>query len=144
MSETITLQVGVKVALRGQDGRFLLLHRSSEKYPDIDGRWDLVGGRINPGKDLFTNLQREVREETKLNLDAEPVLIAAQDILRTKGRHVVRLTFIGRIEGEPILDEEHDEYRWFTFDELESLPESELDIYVRDLINRGLFKKPKD
>lgn len=43
MENSITLQVGVKVLLGDNDGRYLLLRRSLEKYPEIKGRWDIVG-----------------------------------------------------------------------------------------------------
>ena len=99
------LQVGVKALLKNKEGKYLLVKRSSEKYPDIKGEWDIVGGRIQPGSTLFDNLKREIREETKLNLEREPKLIASQDILQTEGRHVVRLTYLGEIEGQPRLND---------------------------------------
>jgi len=46
--EPRTLQVGVKVLLKNKAGQYLLLRRALEKYPEIQGRWDIVGGRINP------------------------------------------------------------------------------------------------
>src|SRR3989344_8931904 len=89
------LQVGVKILLKNKDGKYLLLRRSLKKYPEIQGRWDIVGGRINPGSTLLENLKREVKEETGLTLTGTPRLLAAQDILRNNGRHVVRLTYLG-------------------------------------------------
>ena len=56
----ILLQVGVKILLKNSDGKFLLLRRSLEKYPEIKGRWDIVGGRIDPGIALKENLIREM------------------------------------------------------------------------------------
>lgn len=74
------LQVGVKILLKNKEGRYLLLRRSLEKYPTATGRWDIVGGRIEAGKNLTENLKREIKEETGLELIGEPKLIAAQDI----------------------------------------------------------------
>ena len=62
------LQVGVKVYLRGTEGKFLLLHRSAVKYPDVIDRWDIVGGRIDPGTPLLANLERELAEETGMRM----------------------------------------------------------------------------
>ncbi len=116
------LQVGVKVYLRSPAGKYLLLERSASKYPEVKDRWDIVGGRIEIGTPLLTNLAREVLEETKLTITSEPKLIAAQDILRIADRHVVRLTYVAEItETTPTLDEEHDNFGWFTLDELNSL-----------------------
>lgn len=118
----MTLQVGVKILLKNEEGKYLMLHRSSKKYPDADGRWDCTGGRIIPGTPLMDNLRREVSEETGLEIIGEPELIAAQDILRINDLHIVRLTYRGHARGNVILDtEENDEYRWFALQELYEL-----------------------
>ena len=95
--------------------------------------WDIVGGRIDPGMPLLDNLKREILEETELVLDKEPRLIAAQDILRPD-RHVVRLTFVGEIEGQPVLNEEHDEFGWFSVEEVKQL--DKLDPFVAEILAR--------
>lgn len=116
------LQVGVKVYLHSPVGKYLLLERSATKYPEVKDRWDIVGGRIEIGTPLLTNLAREVFEETKMTITSEPKLIAAQDILRIADRHVVRLTYVAETaEFSPTLDEEHDNFGWFTLDQLNSL-----------------------
>jgi len=129
------LQVGVKVLLKNKEGKFLLLHRNWDKYPEVkkDNSWDIVGGRIEKGTPLLENLKREIFEETKLNLTEEPKLIAAQDILRTD-KHVVRLTYMGKIEGEPQLDEYHDSYKWVSLVEMKEEPN--LDQYFREVFNQ--------
>ena len=131
------LQVGVKALLRNKEGKYLLIRRSSEKYPEVGARWDIVGGRINPGETLLENLKREIKEEINLELKSEPKLVAAQDILRIEGRHVVRLTFIGEIEGEPKLDDDHTEFKWFAAEEIKKL--ENLDIYFKELIEKKII-----
>ncbi|MDO8505830.1 MAG: NUDIX domain-containing protein [bacterium] len=134
----IELQVGVKALLQNKDGKFLLLYRSPVKYPDIKGdRWDIVGGRIVPGTPLLENLKREIKEEIGLELVDTPRLVAAQDILRVSGKHVVRLTYVGLIDGEPVLGDEHDEYRWFSREELNTL--ASLDLYFKELLGREII-----
>jgi len=137
MENNLQLQVGVKVVLKNKDGKYLLLHRSPEKYPDVKDPWDIVGGRISPGTPLLENLKREVREETQLELTSEPELIFAQDILRPD-KHVVRLTYVAEIEGEPKLDEEHTDYKWFTVGEMQALGE-QLDKYFGEVLSRGVL-----
>jgi 8-oxo-dGTP diphosphatase len=127
------LQVGVKVLLKNSEGKFLLVRRNPKKYPDVGAQWDIVGGRIDPGSKLIENLKREVLEETGLALSQPVKLVAAQDILR-EDRHVVRLTYLGEIEGEPKIDEEHTEYKWFTPSEIKSLKDGELDKYFKELV----------
>ena len=134
MEDKITLQVGVKVLLMNRDGKYLLLRRSLEKYPEVEGRWDIVGGRIDPGKTLIENLRREVQEETGLELVGDPKLIAAQDILRNKNYHVVRLTYVGESNGEIKLDtSENDMHQWYTREELIGL--EDVSVYFKELLN---------
>ena len=131
------LQVGVKILLKNKEGKYLLLHRNWDKYPEVkrDDSWDIVGGRINIGTPLLDNLKREIFEETKLNLIKEPKLIAAQDILRVN-KHVVRLTYLGEIKGEPTLDEYHDSYKWVSKEEI--LKEPNLDQYFKKVFEKLL------
>lgn len=137
-TDTVTLQVGVKILLQNKEGKYLLLRRSLEKYPDIKGRWDIVGGRINPGTDLMENLKREVLEETGLSLEGEPKLIAAQDIFAGPDRHVVRLTYVGKaIDSPVILDTaENDMYQWLTREEMSKMEDA--DIYFEKLLKSVL------
>jgi ADP-ribose pyrophosphatase YjhB (NUDIX family) len=136
----ITLQVGVKAFLKNTDGKYLLLHRSSEKYKGTKGSWDIVGGRIDPGSPLMENLKREVAEETQLKIISEPKLIYAQDIILTeKERHIVRLTFTALTDGQPILDtSESVEFRWLSIEEFKK--QEDLDIYVKEILEKGILK----
>ena len=134
----ITLQVGVKVFLKNQDGKYLLVKRSPVKYPNVKGSWDIVGGRIDPGSSLIDNLRREVREETRLEIISEPKLITAQDIIPNAEKHVVRLTYVAETSGEPVLDvEENTEFRFLTIAEISK--ELDLDKYVAEVIRLGLI-----
>jgi ADP-ribose pyrophosphatase YjhB (NUDIX family) len=135
----ITLQVSVKILLKNEAGKYLLVRRNPKKYQEVGPKWDIVGGRIEPGTPLLANLDREVDEETKLKITSVPVLIAAQDILRVPGRHVVRLTYMGITSGEPKIDEESLEYGWFTADQMRAMSSEELDIYFKELLDKGLL-----
>lgn len=129
------LQVGVKVLLKNSTGKYLLQRRSKEKYPDAQIGWDIVGGRIIPGIPLLENLKREVKEETGMNLQKVDKLLSAQDILRTKDKHIVRITYLGRAMGKIKLDkEENTEYKWFSLKELKALPKKSLDMYFAEVL----------
>lgn len=133
------LQVGVKILLKNSEGKFLLARRNPKKYPEVGGKWDIVGGRINPGSPLLENLKREIKEEVGLEYAGTPSLVAAQDILKVEGRHVVRLTYLGEIEGEPKIDEDHLEAKWFSAGEIRKIPVLELDGYFRELLKRQII-----
>ena len=131
------LQVGVKVLLKNKEGKYLLVRRSSKMYPEVGATWDLVGGRIDVGTFLKENLAREVKEEIGLTLKKESTIVAAQDILKIPGRHVVRLTYQGEIDGEPTLNEENTEFHWFTSKELAL--QDNLDIFLKEVLLQKRF-----
>jgi len=131
----IILQVGVKILLKNPEGKYLMVRRNPKKYPEVGPKWDIVGGRIDAGSPLLENLKREIKEEVNLDYQGEPKLVAAQDILRVPGRHVVRLTYLGEMAGEPVLDDDHLEVKWFEASEIKSMSEAELDIYFKALID---------
>ena len=138
------LQVGVKILLKNQAGKYLLIRRNPKKYPEVGPKWDIVGGRIDIGSSLMDNLAREVKEEVGLTIAGQPVLVGAQDILNIEGypgRHIVRLTYTGQVvEGEKVvIDEESLEYNWFAKEEILALKPVEIDRYFADLIKQNLF-----
>ena len=130
------LQVGVKILLKNKEGKFLLLQRNPVKYPEVGAKWDIVGGRINPGLSLLENLKREVMEEAGLEIVGDPKLILAQDILKTD-KHVVRLTYIGEAVGEVKLSEEHSEFRWLSIEEFSKL--EPMDKYIKEILDKKLI-----
>lgn len=127
------LQVGVKIFLKNKDGKYLVVCRSSKKYPEVGAKWDIVGGRINTGSSLVENLKREVKEETGLEIKYEPKLITAQDIF-AKGKHIVRMTYSGLADGEVKLSDEHSEYKWLTLEEVSAL--EPMDPYFKEVLSK--------
>lgn len=128
------LQVGVKVLLKNKEGEYLLMRRSEYEKRGA-GKWDIAGGRIEAGTQLMENLAREVKEETGLTLEGEPKLLAAQDII-WPDRHVVRITYIADVDGEPRLGPEHSEYKWFTYEEMKTF--DKMDDYIKKLLDAGV------
>lgn len=132
------LQVGVKVLLINPDGKYLLVKRSATAYPNAICGWEPVGGRITPGIPLLENLKREILEETGITRIENIKLVAAQDILRVEGKHIVRLTYVADTADElVVLDSENTEYIWVSMDELKSL--EDLDPYLEELVKSWLF-----
>jgi 8-oxo-dGTP pyrophosphatase MutT (NUDIX family) len=131
------LQVGVKALLKNKEGKYLVLKRSTSLYPEAGETWDIPGGRIEVDTYLFENLKREIMEETKLSLVDVPKLLHAQDIfVPSKNRHVVRLTYTGMIEGEPVLDKENEAFEWLTKEEMNQ--RENLDPYLKEVIQNYL------
>ena len=131
------LQVGVKVLLQNQDGQYLLICRSKEAYPEVENPWEIPGGRINVGSPLLKNLQREVTEETGLNVLGVPELVDAQDIIMSD-KHVVRLTYTAQTSGTPKLSQDHTEFQWVAAKDIPRI--NGIDPFVTDTF-RKIYNK---
>lgn len=158
----IELQVGVKVLLKNKQGKYLLLRRNPKKYPEVGPKWDIVGGRTETGSSLIENLKREIKEEVGLDYIGEPKLVAAQDIIvhrftdstndtdkkprKEIEKHVVRLTYTGEIEGEPVVNNNDNnnndnlEAKWFTTEEIKNIKTNELDSYFQKLLENDTIR----
>jgi 8-oxo-dGTP diphosphatase len=130
------LQVGVKILLKNKEGKYLVLCRSAEKYPEAGKQWEIPGGRINPGTSLMENLKREVMEETGLEITGKVTLITAQDIIRPH-KHIVRLTYAGFADGAVRLSDEHTEYKWIDGRDISAL--DPIDTYLKEVITNSKF-----
>lgn len=125
--------------LKNNQAKYLLVRRNPKKYPEVGPKWDIVGGRINAGSPLLENLQREIKEEVGFIYTGNPRLVAAQDILKVPGKHVVRLTFLGELDGEPKIDEEHLEAKWFSVKEIEKIDSNLLDGFFHALLTEKVI-----
>lgn len=95
-----------------REDRFLLLHR---KTPPI--LWAPPGGHLREQEPPLEGLRREVREETRLEIDVPgPLTLWSGDL--GKGP-VVSLDFACQWRsGEVCLSSEHDDFCWSTLEEI--------------------------
>ncbi|MER6417156.1 (deoxy)nucleoside triphosphate pyrophosphohydrolase [Streptomyces sp. NPDC001137] len=108
------------------DGDRLLAARRSAP-PELAGRWELPGGKVEPGETPEAALARELHEE--LGVDADPVA-------RVPGEWPLKPPYVlqvwtarlrpGSPDPKPLQD--HDELRWLTRDELWDVPWLDQDI----------------
>ncbi|MER6213551.1 MULTISPECIES: nucleotide triphosphate diphosphatase NUDT15 [unclassified Streptomyces] len=101
--------VGVGLVVLGPDGRVLLGQAH-------DGRWELPGGKVDPGEGFEQAAARELAEETSLHTAPEAVEVLAVQITFDTG--VTRLTAAAltrSAEGTPAVTEPHKivQWRWF-------------------------------
>ncbi|MEU4170607.1 (deoxy)nucleoside triphosphate pyrophosphohydrolase [Streptomyces sp. NPDC026665] len=111
MTERIVVVAGALV----RAGRLLAARRSAP--PDLAGRWELPGGKVEPGETPEHALVRELREELGIDTRA---------LERVPGEWPLKPGYVlvvwaarllpGSPEPEPLQD--HDELRWLGSEEI--------------------------
>ena len=96
-----------------RDGKVLLVRRARSPGK---GFYSLPGGRVEHGESLHVALTREVDEETGLKIDIVG-LAGWREVLpgNPGGGHYVIMSFAARwVAREPVLNDEHDDFKWLT------------------------------
>lgn len=102
--------LAVNALVRDGEGRCLLLRRSARSKLN-PGKWDLPGGKPDPGESFGLALEREIAEETGLAVAIERLAGAVESPL--EGRTVVHLIMECRVVGGRLrLSSEHDAFEW--------------------------------
>jgi 8-oxo-dGTP diphosphatase len=97
-------------------GRLLAARRTTP--PEAAGRWELPGGKIDPGETADAALVREIREELGCTVVVDRWLAGEQPIGSAYGLQVALCTLV---DGEPSALTDHDLLRWLAGDELDDL-----------------------
>jgi 8-oxo-dGTP diphosphatase len=112
-------QLAVSAAIF-RDNRILLVRRARSPAKGI---YSLPGGRVEFGESLHAALHREVAEETALRIEIME-LAGWREVLpgAAGGGHFLIMSFAARwIAGEPLLNDELDDFSWRAPDALSDL-----------------------
>ena len=112
-------QLAVSAAIF-RDDRILLVRRARSP---AKGFYSLPGGRVEFGETLHSALHREVDEETALKIDIVG-LAGWREVVpgNAGGGHYLIMSFAARWRaGEPVVNDELDDFRWLAPDALGDL-----------------------
>jgi len=105
-----------------KDDKFLVVRRSL-KDDFMPGFWDTPGGTLDFGEDPIKALIRETKEESNLGIEVGQLLYCHNKVYNP--RHWFALIYQCQIIGDEKITlnpNEHEEYRWVTYEELKQLP----------------------
>lgn len=95
-----------------REGRVLAARRT--RPSEAAGRWELPGGKAEPGEDDVAAVVREIREELHCEIRVTGRLAGEQPV----GEHgTLRVLLAELSDGEPV-PHEHDAIRWLGADQL--------------------------
>jgi 8-oxo-dGTP diphosphatase len=102
-----------------KDGTALIVKRANDPYK---GEWSIPGGRVELGETLVEAVQREVREETGLEVRVGDVIEVFEHVARENGRiryHFVIVDYLCTwVGGALCAGDDADDVAWVTGDEL--------------------------
>ena len=117
------LRIGCSAVIFDKTGQKVLLTRRTD-----NGQWCLPGGAMEPGESVIETCEREIQEETGLEVRAGRLIGVYSDphqlVEYPDGNKVqiVVLNFEAEvIGGEPGLSDETTEFGYFTWAEIESM-----------------------
>jgi 8-oxo-dGTP diphosphatase len=119
MGEEARQWVAVTVLVFRGD-RMLSMCRAADQSA-APGLWEGVSGRVQAGEDPIAAARREVIEETGLQVTVRARPVTAYAAIR-RGEPMTVIVFRAtHHEGEVVLSEEHDAFRWCDLEELNAL-----------------------
>jgi 8-oxo-dGTP diphosphatase len=134
IGETMVADIKLFVATKAFisfEGRMLIL-RESSKYQDGTNanKYDVVGGRVEPGQKFDESLLREIREETNLTVSIEKPFFVSEWRPSVRGEQwqIVGIFFMCSAQSREVtLSSDHDDFKWIdpreyvAFDLIENL-----------------------
>jgi 8-oxo-dGTP diphosphatase len=99
------------------EGRVLACERSAP--PEVAGRWEFPGGKVEPGETDEQALARECVEELGVRVAVGDRI--GPDVPLAHGRAVLRVFAVRLLDGDEPRALEHTAMRWLSADELDTV-----------------------
>ena len=104
------------------NGKILLLKIRSKSSYDA-GKWEIPGGKVKKGEFFDAALKREYLEETGLEINVDSLYnVIQRDYVACKTNEKIKsiqlIMNVSSDSDEVTISEEHDDYGWFTIEEV--------------------------
>jgi 8-oxo-dGTP diphosphatase len=119
-------------------GRVLACERAAP--PEVAGRWEFPGGKVEPGETDAQALARECAEELGVRVTVGDRI--GPDVPLAHGRAVLRVFAVTLLNGDEPRALEHTSMRWLAAGELDSVPWLPADKPIVAELSRLLAERP--
>lgn len=123
MDSSKFFSVGLKALILNPEGKMLLIKRS--KGNTLSDTWDIPGGRMQFGESLREALQREIKEETGMELDRIGTVLNVSTFFpgNNPDNQIIRMIFaVSTKQGDVVLSDEHQGFVWADLSQLDAYP----------------------
>ncbi len=104
------VSISQKIIILNDKGQILTLLRG-DTAPSNPNKWDLPGGNVDPGEDYISSIQREIKEETELDI----ANVKAYDVegYASGDGFWITIAYQAKTDSQDIkISYEHDEFKW--------------------------------
>jgi len=122
---TSQIMVAVGAVIEDEEGRILLVKHKPERGGFWQRKWICPGGKLELGETIGEGINREIKEETGLEIELVRPLPAFDRIVKSAGGvslHVVYISYVAKLAGGELkVDSDVGEALWVKKDELDSI-----------------------
>jgi len=96
------VMIGVGAVIEDKTGKVLLVKHKPERGGFWQGKWICPGGKLEFGETIQEGIKREVKEETRLEIDLVAPLPAFDRVVRkgeTVTLHVIYIDYLAKVTG---------------------------------------------
>lgn len=125
--------INVVAAIIVKDGKVFATQRG---YGDWQGWWEFPGGKIEPGESPESALKREIKEELDADIEVGQLIDTVEWDYPTF--HLSMQCFICTLTSDSIHLNEHEDAKWLSEDELNTVDWLPADCRLIELLYKGI------
>lgn len=118
--KTINVYLG---CVLDEKSRILITNRCEKKLQEVDGKWELPGGKIEFGETIEQCIEREVHEETGYEVECQKILPVSQINLwnyETHDQHTIIIACLCKLKNnnqKEVNDHAINSCKWIKYEE---------------------------